>query len=77
MEKDRRMKLRNEMHINQKYVKDIHFSYDKIVESISMIQENTAKELWKQRSDIWQTLDKKLDDIKAQLKAELDKKKEN
>jgi hypothetical protein len=33
--------------------------------------------LWKQRSEIWATLDKKLEDIKQQLKAETEKKKEN
>ena len=33
--------------------------------------------MWKQRSEIWQTLDKKLEDIKQQLKAETEKKKEN
>ena len=47
------------------------------MESIKLIQENTAKELWKQRSEIWSTLDKKLEDIKMQLKAETEKKKEN
>ena len=58
-------------------VKEIHNWYDKIIDKIGDIQENTAKELWKQRSEIWATLDKKLEDIKQQLKAETEKKKEN
>ena len=71
------MKLKNEQQINQKNVKEIHFFYDRIIETIVQIQENTGKELWKQRNDIWQTLDKKLEDIKRQLKQETEKKKEN
>jgi hypothetical protein len=58
-------------------VKEIHSYYEKIMETITNIQENTAKELWKQRSEIWTALDKKLEDIKMQLKAETEKKKEN
>lgn len=65
------------MHINQKNVKEIHSNYDKIMDTIAVIQESTAKDLWKQRSEIWATLDKKLEDIKQQLKAENDKRKEN
>jgi flagellar motor switch protein FliM len=34
------------------------------LETIKAIQENTAKELLKQRSEIWSTLDKKLEDLK-------------
>lgn len=33
--------------------------------------------MWKQRNEIWATLDKKLEDIKLQLKTETEKKKEN
>jgi dTDP-4-amino-4,6-dideoxygalactose transaminase len=58
-------------------VRESHSTYDRIMDTIGIIQENTAKELWKQRSEIWTTLDKKLEDIKQQLKAESDKKKEN
>lgn len=77
MDKDRKQKLKNEQHINQKNVKQINSLYDRINETIGVIQENTAKELWKQRHEIWDTLSKKLDDIKQQLKAETEKKKEN
>jgi hypothetical protein len=47
MEREKKLKLRNEMHIPQKNVKEIHQNYDKIKETISEIQENTAKELWR------------------------------
>eukprot|EP00350_Pseudokeronopsis_sp_OXSARD2_P013557 CAMPEP_0170553026 /NCGR_PEP_ID=MMETSP0211-20121228/10902_1 /TAXON_ID=311385 /ORGANISM="Pseudokeronopsis sp., Strain OXSARD2" /LENGTH=58 /DNA_ID=CAMNT_0010861143 /DNA_START=459 /DNA_END=638 /DNA_ORIENTATION=+ len=58
------MKFKNEQQINQKHVKEIQGTYDKIMETIGSIQEGTAKELWRQRSEIWLTLDKKLEDIK-------------
>jgi hypothetical protein len=41
------------------------------------LQEQTANELLKERKEIWSSLDKKLDDIKSQLKAEHDKKQED
>ena len=50
--------------MNQKTVKEINENYDKILKKISEIQDSTGKELWRQRNEIWQTLDKKLDDIK-------------
>ena len=77
MEKERKQKFKNELHINQKNVKQINALYDRINDTIGVIQESTAKELWKQRHEIWDTLSKKLDDIKQQLKAETEKKKEN
>ena len=65
LEKERFQKLKNEMQINQKNVREIQGTYDKIGDTIRQIQEGTAKDLWKQRSEIWQTLDRKLDEIKA------------
>lgn len=64
MEKERKQKFKNELHINQKNVKQINALYDRINDTIGVIQESTAKELWKQRHEIWDTLSKKLDDIK-------------
>ncbi len=77
MDKERRQKLKNEQHINQKNVRLIHQLYDKLNETVGLVQESTAKELWKQRWEILQTLDKKLEDIKLSLKAETEKKKED
>ena len=53
MEKEKRLKLKNEQQIDQKNVREIHHNYDKILEKIADIQEDTAKELWKQRTEIW------------------------
>ena len=58
-------------------MRDIQSTYTNILDTINHIQQNTAKQLWEQRSEIWGTLDKKLEDIKKQLKAETEKKKEN
>ena len=41
------------------------------------MQKQTSNELLQQRSDIWQKLDQKLEDIKSQLKAEHDRKQED
>lgn len=65
------------MHIDQKKVRLIHNTYEKINETLTEIQDNTAKELWKQRFEILKSLDQKLEDIKIQLKAETDKKKDD
>ena len=77
MEQNRRHKLKNEQHINQNKVRLIHSLYEQIHQSLSLIQENTCKELWRQRSDTWAALDQKLEDIKLQLKTETEKKKED
>lgn len=76
MERERRSKLRNEEHVSQKKVRQIHAAYERIHEAIGQVQEGTARELWRQRSEIWQTLDKKLEEIKQQLKTESEKKRE-
>jgi signal transduction histidine kinase len=65
------------MHINQKNVKTIRTEYEKLQEEIGKAQKMTQEELKKQRDLINGVLDKKLADIKSQLKAEHDRKKED
>ena len=50
---------------------------DQMRKEIEIMQQKTAEELLKQRSDIWHVLDRKLDDIKSQLKAENERKQED
>lgn len=51
--------------------------YEQLKSCIGEIHKMTAKELLDQRKEIWGDLDKKLEDIKNQLKAEHDRKKED
>jgi Mn-containing catalase len=67
----------SEAPVNQKTVKVIHQTYEDLQRSIGTVQQQTANVLMKQREEIWTTLDRKLDDIKQQLKAEHDKKQED
>jgi len=77
IEKDRKQRVKNEAHLNQKNVKVIHSVYEQLQKSIGEMQQQTSKELLKQRGSIWHTLDRKLDDIKNQLKAEHERKQED
>ena len=77
LERERKQKARNEAQINQKNVRLIHQLQEQIGKTLALIQDNTAKELWKTRSETWQFLDQKLEDIKQQLKSETEKKKED
>lgn len=58
-------------------MKQIQQYYDQVHEKIQEISEGAAKVLLKQRGSIWNTLDKKLEDIKTQLKAEYSKKEDS
>lgn len=58
-------------------MKQIQQYYDQVHETIEKISEGAAKVLLKQRGSIWNTLDKKLEDIKTQLKAEYSKKEDS
>jgi hypothetical protein len=64
MDKQMNLKKENEQYINKKNVQQINVAYDSIVKTIEIIQENTAHELSKQRSEVWAALDKRLEDIK-------------
>lgn len=74
LERDRRQKAKNEALVNQKHIKTIHSHYEDLQKSIAIVQNQTARVLVKDREKTWATMDRKLDDIKQQLKAEQDKK---
>ena len=74
LERERRNKAKNEAQIDQKHIKDINQHKEKIAECIEAVQTQTARELQKQRDQIWSSLDRKLEEIKNQLKAENDRK---
>ena len=49
MDRERKQKLKNDMHIDQKKVKAIHSYYDKLHDTLKIVQEGAAKDLWRQR----------------------------
>jgi hypothetical protein len=77
LERERRQKAKNEQLLNQRQIAAINGFGGELMREIERLQGYTARELLKQRGQIWTTLDKKLDEIKAQLKAEHDRKKED
>lgn len=58
-------------------MKEIHHHYAALQEEIKKVHKQTADVLLKQRQDKMTTLDRKLDEIKGQLKAQQNKKQEN
>ncbi len=58
-------------------MKEIHQHYAALQEEIKKVHKQTADVLLKQRQDKMTTLDRKLDEIKGQLKAQQSKKQEN
>ena len=65
MERERRHKAKNEAQIDQKHIKDINLHKEKIAECIEAVQTQTARELQRQREQIWTSLDRKLEEIKS------------
>lgn len=77
LERERRQKAKNESVLNQRQVAAINGFGGELAREIERLQGLTARELLRQRTSIWATLDKKLDDIKLQLKHEHDRKKDD